>query len=223
MTFLFRLLISLVPFWPLKRIILCFFYGYKIHPTARIGYSYVFPRNLCMNAYSSIGHGTVCKGLSTLWMGPYAHIGQLNWITGFPKPSTSRHFSSQLKRNPSLVIGKHAAITNRHLLDCTDRIVVGPYTTIAGFGSQLLTHSIDITVSRQVAKPIFIGQHCFIGTRVTVLPQSHIPPFVVIGAGAVVSGKLEKPYFLYGGVPARPLKPLSLLALYFKRTEGYVY
>ena len=223
MTFLFRFLISLIPFWPLKRVLLCRFYGYKIHHTARIGFSYVFPSTLCMSAYSSIGHGTVCKGLSTIWMGPHAHIGQLNWVTGFPKSCTSRHFASQLNRNPSLIVGKHASITNRHLIDCTDRIVVGPFTTIAGFGSQLLTHSIDVSSCKQIAKPIYIGKRCFIGTRVTILPQSRIPSFAVIGAGAVVAGRLELSYFVYGGVPAKPLKPISNHSQYFNRLEGYVH
>ncbi|ADF50911.1 hypothetical protein ZPR_0554 [Zunongwangia profunda SM-A87] len=41
---------------PLKRWLLQRYYGYCIHPTARIGWSWVFPGYLEMEAHSKIGH-----------------------------------------------------------------------------------------------------------------------------------------------------------------------
>ena len=130
---LVKLIIALVPLWPLKRLILVVAFGYKIHPKARIGYSYIFPRALFMDENARIGHASVCKGITLLWMGCDSSIGRLNWITGFPRLSTGKHFADQPRRNPRLIIGMNAAITNRHLIDCTDSVVIGPFATIAGF------------------------------------------------------------------------------------------
>jgi hypothetical protein len=218
---IFNILVALIPWWPLKRLILHTFYAYKIHPEAYIGFAYVYPQKLYMARGASIGHGTVCKGLSMLWMGDHSIIGRLNWISAIPK-GCSTFFSGQLRRDPRLVLGAHSAITNRHLIDCSDRIVVGPYSTIAGFSTQLLTHSVDYNISRQVVGPIFISRYCFIGTRSILLPGTSIPSCTVIAAGAVVSEPLNQSFSLYGGVPARFIKLLRTDALYFTRSTGYI-
>ncbi len=49
---------------------------------------------------------------------------------------------------------------------------------------------------------IEIGNNVFIGSRCTILPGSKIEDNVIIGAGAVVSGKLSKGG-VYAGVPAK--------------------
>jgi hypothetical protein len=219
---LIKLLVAAIPFWPLKRLLLCHFFKYIIDPTARIGFSYIYPKKLCMAPNSVIGHANVCKGLSMLWMGHSSSIGRLNWISAFPKGTQSCHYSSQPKRDPRLVIGSQAAITNRHIIDCTDRVVVGPFATIAGFYSQFLTHSIDISASRQVSAPIVIGKYAFIGTRSVVLPGVRIPSYCVLAAGSVAAKSLFESYSLYGGVPARWIKSLGSSAVYFNRKSGFV-
>ena len=42
----------------------------------------------------------------------------------------------------------------------------------------------------------------------TVCPGVTIAPRIIVGAGAVVSKDLEKEGWLYGGVPAKPIKKL---------------
>ncbi len=113
-----------------------------------------------MDAHSHIGHLTVCKGLDLLRLGPYASIGRANWITGLPAGSP-KHFVDQDDRRPRLLIGEHAAITNRHLIDCTDTVSIGDFSTFAGFRSQILTHSIDIEACCQTSAPVSIGRYCF--------------------------------------------------------------
>lgn len=53
-----------------------------------------------------------------------------------------------------------------------------------------------------------IGSNVFIGARVTVLPGAVIEDHVAVAAHAVVTGRLASGW-LYGGVPARPLRPLE--------------
>jgi acetyltransferase-like isoleucine patch superfamily enzyme len=215
------LLFSILLPWNLRRAFLEKQFGFKIHPTCRIGLSWIMPRQLIMEAHSSIGHLNMCKNISLLHLGEHALIARGNWITGFPKDGP-RHFLTETERMPQLIVGRHSAITNRHLIDCTSAITIGEYSTVAGFGSQLMTHSIDIVQNRQRSLPITIGDYCFIGTDCVLLGGSTIPDFCVVGAKSLVNKSFTETYQLYGGIPARPLEKLSPDCGYFRRTEGFV-
>src|SRR5665213_1998683 len=131
MRLLLRLCIVILP-WPLKRVLLRWLYGYQLHSTSSIGFSWVYPEQLIMKSHSRIGHLTVCKGMELLALSEHASIGRLNWITAYPA-EVAPHFAHMTGRRPQLLIGEHAAITNRHIIDCTDRISVGRFATVAGF------------------------------------------------------------------------------------------
>ena len=143
-------------------------------------------------------------------------------MNGFPSGDT-RHFKHQTDRRPRLEIGEHSAITKDHHLDCTSEIVIGSFTTIAGYGSQLLTHSIDIEANRQDSKPIHIGNYCFVGTDCTILGGAKLPDYSVLGAKSLLNKGFEETYKLYAGVPAREVKELSKDSGYLKREEGFVW
>ena len=53
---------------------------------------------------------------------------------------------------------------------------------------------------------IEIGNHVWIGSRVSVLSGARIPDGCVIASGSIVSSVFETPNCLIGGVPARVLK-----------------
>ena len=196
-------------------------FGFNIHPTARIGFAWIFPERLIMEANSSIGHLTLCKNIALLHLGESVIIGRGNWITGFPL-GPSPHFASETERRPELIVGAHSAITHRHLIDCTNRITIGKFTTFAGFQSQMLTHTIDLQVNRQTSAPISIGDYCFIGTNSVLLGGSAVPDYSVVGAKSLVNKAFTETHQLYGGVPARALQALPADYAYFTRTTGFV-
>jgi acetyltransferase-like isoleucine patch superfamily enzyme len=216
------LLFSLLLPWSIRRRLLVSWFGYSIHPTSRIGFAWIHPRRLVMEENSSIGHLTLCKNIDLLHVGAHAIIGQLNWITGFPS-GHSRHFAHQPERKPELIIERHAGISSRHLIDCTARVRIGAFATVAGFRSQLITHSIDLAAGRQSAEPIEIGEYCFLGTDSVILGGSSLPHHSVLGAKSLLNRKWDVPYQLYAGIPARPLKELSPEMEYFRRAEGFVW
>jgi serine acetyltransferase len=222
MKLILRLLVVLCP-WGLRRWILTQFFGYEIHPNSHIGLAWVFPKKLVMEEGSSIGTLTVCKGIDLLHLHSHSLIGRMNWITGFPSDSESKHFAAEKERSPQLILGSHAAITNRHLIDCTNSIMIGEFTTIAGFQSQFLTHAINLEVNQQQSQPIEIGHYCFVGTACVCLPGSRLPDYSVLGASSLLNKSYSDPYYLYAGVPARPLKELPPEMAYFNRKEGFVY
>lgn len=208
--------------WKIRRKLLELCYGYKIDPTAHIGFSYIYPKYLEMGAGSTISHLNVAIHLDKMVLGKNSSIGRHNWITGFPTNTGALPFSHDLNRKSELIIGNDSAITQKHHIDCTNAIHIGAYVIIAGYSSQLLTHSIDIHESRQDSHPITIGNYCFVSTGVIILGGSTLPSFSVLAAGAVFIKSYDKEWFIYGGVPALPIKEIDKSAKYFSRVRGYV-
>jgi acetyltransferase-like isoleucine patch superfamily enzyme len=215
-------IISLCLPWFVRRRLLQSWFGYKIHPTAKIGLAWVFPVKLTMEEGTRIDHFNVAVNLDRIEMKRKSKIGRGNWITGFPLRSTSKHFQHQTDRRPELFLGEESAITKNHHLDCTDRITIGRFTTIAGYQSQLLTHSIDVLHNRQDSAPITIGEYCFVGTNVVILGGASLPSRSVLGAKSLLNKSFSQEWMLYGGVPAKAISDVPKEAGYFTRTDGFV-
>lgn len=214
-----RCLISLLP-WFLKRKALIRLYDYDLHEKSFIGISFVFPKQLSMKEGARIGNFNVVKGLDKLSMDDSSVISTFNWIFSHPK-SDDKFFLGFPDRKAELELCEHSAITSRHLIDCTDKVRIGRFTTVAGFRTQILTHSIDLAKNVQACKPITIGDYCFVGTGSILLSGNRITDKVVVGGGSVVSSDLMKPLSLYGGQPARHIKDIVDEG-YFVRHEGEV-
>ncbi len=220
MNLLLQLVSILLP-WSLRRSFLQSQFGYQIHPSCRLGVCWLSAAHLIMEEGSQIGHLTVCKGLDRLHLKAHAQIGRGNWISGFPL-GASAHFAEETDRRPELILEEHSAITHRHLIDCTNSVVIGRFTTMAGFQSQILTHSIDLERNRQSSAPVRIGQYCFVGTNSVLLPGSALPDYSVLGAKSLLNRAFTESHQLYGGVPAQPVKKLDPNYAYFQRTQGFV-
>lgn len=221
-TLAFKAVIALLP-WPLKRRLLQGIFGYQLDPTARIGLAWIYPRRLCMAAGARIASLSVAVNLDALELGEQASIGRGTWITGFASGTASRHFAHQPERRSELQLGAHAAITKHHHIDATHRIAIGPFTTIAGYGSQLLSHSIDLQHNRQHSEPITIGAYCFVGTSCVILGGSVLPDHSVLGALSLLNKPHSESWSLYAGQPARRLKAIDPSAAYFSRSRGFVH
>ncbi|MDD5202069.1 MAG: hypothetical protein PHH41_02890 [Sulfurimonas sp.] len=208
--------------WMIRRHLYKLLFKYEIHKNSYIGFSWIFPDKLILSNGAKIGHLTVCKNIASLEMSESSRIGSLNWITGFPHSTKSLHFINDVSRFPALILKEHSAITSRHLIDCTDTITIGEFTTIAGIRSQLLTHSINMESSRQEASPIKIGKYCFIGTNSIVLKGNIVGDFIVISAMSLVNKNLTENHAMYGGVPVKKIKLLSSKYQYFTRKKGFI-
>ncbi len=208
--------------WRLKRWLLVRFWKYDLHPTSRIGISYVFPKYLMMAAGSKIGHLNIAVHLDEISIYENSSIARGNWITGFASGTKSKHFAHNPHRKSILRVGKESAITKNHHIDCTSPIMIGDFVTIAGYQSQLLTHSIDVYKNRQDSQPIYIGDYCFVSTGVKILGGAVLPHHSLLAAGAVLNKAYDREWTLYAGVPALPIKSISTNAKYFSREKGFV-
>jgi acetyltransferase-like isoleucine patch superfamily enzyme len=152
-----------------------------------------------------IGHFTVVRGLQRLQVGRNGTIGHFNWISAYPVGPQQLSFRQFSERIPQLVVGAEAAITTRHIIDCTDSVTVASFATIAGYRSQVLTHAISLRDCVQSCAPVEIGEYSFVGTGVILLPGSKLPRGSVLGAGSMLRNCYEEEGVLYSGVPAVPV------------------
>ena len=207
--------------WKLKRIVLQHVFGYKISPSAHIGFAYVYPKHLRMESGAVIKHLNVVINLDDVIMEENALIDRSNWITGYPTGTDSDFFKSEQDRKSQLVLGANSVITKNHHFDCTNQITIGKFVTIAGYSSQFLTHSVNLYTNSQGSRQITIGDYCFISTRVIILGGTSLPQKSVLAAGAVLNKSFcdDEPYGLYAGVPAKRQKDIDKTAKYFYRTN----
>lgn len=218
---MFQLLIMFLP-WAIRRRLLCWRYGYQIDPTATIGKSLILPRKLKMGPKSRIHSGVICRGIDYLEMGEDSGIANFTYITGFSVVGC-RHFNHVENRKCELILGRSAGITSRHYVDCNGGVYVGDFSTVAGIRSQILTHSIDVYLCRQDAKPVRIGKYCFVGTGCILLPGSMLPDYSVLGAGSVLTKPHAEEGRVYAGAPARCVKELDVASVkYFHREKHFV-
>jgi acetyltransferase-like isoleucine patch superfamily enzyme len=215
------LMVAITPL-PSKIKILIFrhVFGFDVADDAHVGMSLIFCRKLVLGPRTFIGHMSIVKGDMTLHMKAGSVIGQFNWITA---GNTDPRYFKNLDRHPELILGEESSITSRHLLDCTDRIKVGCFTTIAGYRSIILTHGIDYRTAKQDCQPVAIGDHCLIGSNVTVLKGVTVANRSVIGAGSVVTKPIEQELGLWVGAPARRLRDLTGEEYYFSRANAHIY
>lgn len=150
-----------------------------------------------------------------------AVMGNGNTSTGILREDRS-YFADNDTRSSELIVEDHASISSQHRLDCSDRITLGPFSTLAGWNSQVLTHSINLESSRQECAPVTIGAYSFVGTQSVLLAGTSLPARSVLGAGSVLQRAYEEEFFLYAGVPAKPVKALSQDMKYFHREIGPV-
>lgn len=215
-----QILLWLFP-WGIRRRCLKWFYGYQIHPTARIGKSIIHAEKLILHKHACIGNFCLCKRIDKLELFDYAGMGNFNYITGLPTSIKDKYFQHIKNRKCEVIIGRHSDITSAHYLECTAGIYIGEFSLIAGIGSTIMTHSVDIYKSIQDAAPIHIGKYNFIGAKNMIIKGVVTADFVVTGAMSFINKSLTEERALYGGVPCKLVKKIEN-AEYFNRTSGQI-
>lgn len=115
-------------------------------------------------------------------------------------------------RASSLSMGEGSYLNQGCFIDNEGaRVSIGRNVAV-GFNVSILTTTHDISrpekrAGTTAACEVVIGDGVWIGANAVVLPGACIGKGCVIGAGAVVRGKLE-PNSLYAGVPAKFVRKL---------------
>jgi acetyltransferase-like isoleucine patch superfamily enzyme len=182
--------------------------GHRVHRRARIKLSIVKVDRLYLGADTRIGHLNIIQA-RRLVIRERGYVGHLNWISGGLSIALKQngaighrnHINSGVtpgcNRRPQLRIGIWAKITAGHFVNACETIVLGNYSTIAGYGSQLWTHGFvhewEGIGRSEVRGRIIIKDNVYIGSNCTLQAGITIEKAVSVGAHASVAKSLLEP------------------------------
>lgn len=95
-------------------------------------------------------------------------------------------------------------------IQATNGIIIGS-NVIHAIGLKIITsnHEMNDFTKHTKNKPIVIGDNCWIGANVTILPEVELGNHVIVAAGSVVSKSFLEDNIIIGGVPAKILKKIE--------------
>lgn len=199
-----RLLALMATFLPsFAKVRLLRLLGHQIHRSAYIGLSYLNVRHIKLAEDTYIGHGNVFTRLNYVELGAGSRINRWNRFTTSPQS------------NGQLVIGERTSISLGHYFDASELIEIGNDTIIGGHRSTFFTHSKGVEKVDYVC-PISVGDWCYLGSNLCLIPGAGIGSHTFVGMGAVVAGDFSQDgYCLLTGNPAQIKKHLSPESPYF--------
>ncbi len=135
----------------------------------------------------------------TLW-------GKKCQINGIPK----------IGNMSKLSIGKHVSLNDKAYIQSVGGVILSDYVTVS-YGVVVLTSGLETrdypSICQQKCRPhitasVTIGEGVWLGACCMIMPGVTIAPKIIVAAGSVVTKNLDQEGWLYGGIPAKPIKPL---------------
>lgn len=210
-------IVSIFPGSRLKNVLLNGL-GHDVAMTASIGPIVVVGRTtIVAGEHSRIGPFNTFRNVTKLTVGPYAEIGQWNWISAAPflvECSSSSNAGE-------FFMGQHSSFTSRHYVDASGGVDIAEFATVAGARSVFMSHGIDVADNVLDTAPILVGRYSMVGGGCNLVMGAVVPDYSVVAMGSVVIRGLERTHALYAGAPAQYKKNVPEGA-YAKRTKGAV-
>jgi hypothetical protein len=194
--------------------------GWRLAPSARIGFSWIEARSVRLDEGASIGHGNLIRA-RFIALKAQARVGHLNRVTGSLglilreqsllgiRNTVRRGYYPVVWGRAVLRLGRLSGLIYGHFVDCTRPVLIDDYSTFAGKGSQIWTHSYFHAPEGpgrfRVDGSVRIGHNVYIGTACVVTAGVRIAPAITVGANASISKSLTEPG-LYVSQPLRLLE-----------------
>lgn len=126
------------------------------------------------------------------------------------------HMGAQFFNLEGIEIGEGTTIGQNVFLDGRNKLKIGKFVDIASdvmiYNSE---HDINSDDFHATDAPVEIGDYCFIGPRVIILPGVRIGKGAIIAAGAVVTKDVAD-FAIVGGVPAKVIGERKNKDLHYK-------
>jgi len=135
-------------------------------------------------------------------------IGHVSDKESFIEAPFRVDYGSNIKLGKRFFANFNCVILDCALVTIGDRVMFGPNVTIS-----TATHETSVASRRvniEYAKPIVIGDDCWFGSGVQVLPGVTIGEGCTVAAGAVVTKDIP-PWSVAMGIPARVVQKVEVL------------
>lgn len=201
----------------LKRAAYRWWFGFRIHPTAHIGVSFLDCRSLEVGPYALVANFNVFLHCGDVRIGAHAHLGSLNLFSGgraielgdwshvrrMNFVNAIRDHDCTNAPDSTFRLGYGSVLTAEHRIDFTDRVEIGRCTILGGRNSSIWTHNI------RFGEPVSIGDYCYLASEIRVAPGAALADCCVVGLASVLTGSHREPFSLVAGVPARRVRELT--------------
>lgn len=158
---------------------------------------------------ASVGRHVFISRAATICYPERIHIGSRVRIDAF----------ALLVAKAPIRIGDNVHIGSSVTINAAAEVSIGDYagisagtkifTTDDDYGGEYLTGpTVDPELANITTAPVRLGDHCIIGANSVLLPGATLGEGVAVGALSLIKGELAE-WGVYGGIPARFLKPRS--------------
>jgi acetyltransferase-like isoleucine patch superfamily enzyme len=152
------------------------------------------------------------EGVLTIENGPSINIKKNSSIGKFAWIAAIQKYGNQRFEKTEIIIGENTRIGNFCCITAINSIQIGNGVLISDyFYTSDHAHGFDpqenspVDQALELKGDVFIGDNCFIGMRVSILPGVTLGNNCVVGAHSVVT-KSYPPYTMLSGVPAKAIK-----------------
>ena len=122
------------------------------------------------------------------------------------------HFTSKINQPQNIVVGIDTCPGYEPgcYIQGLGRVVIGDYTRIAqNVGIIGANHVPEDPDRHDKSQQVTIGDYCWIGMNVVILPGVQLGDFTVVGAGSIVTRSFPDGYCVVAGNPARLIRNLD--------------
>jgi lipopolysaccharide O-acetyltransferase len=150
------------------------------------------------------------EGGEYIRIGNNSSIGTKAWLAAYAEHGNEKY-------TPSLVIGNNVRIGNYACITSVNNISIGDGCLFSEY-VYISDHTHGYDPSEGIAPmlqplhskgPVNIGENCFVGYRVSILPGVTLGRHCVVGSHAVVTASFPD-YTMIAGVPAKAIKRFNL-------------
>jgi acetyltransferase-like isoleucine patch superfamily enzyme len=158
-----------------------------------------------------------------MWLGRLIYFWEARKKVWLSRYMSHRHLARLKKTGACIRLNGVSTIRGHEQIEFCDNVHIGDNAYIVGDGGLFIGENVHIsrnlvlyTTSHNfrgkrlpyddtyIDKSVYIGPNVWVGTNVTILPGAHIEEGCVIGAGAVVAGRLER-FSIYGASLAQKI------------------
>ncbi|MGA9348052.1 MAG: acyltransferase [Anaerolineae bacterium] len=166
---------------------------------------YWSPSRIWIGANCEIRHGTFLDARSSKDIA--IQIGDGSRIKDYVGFAT---YGGEIQLSKNVLVGRCSTIFGHGGVYIGNNTMISPHTLIVSTDHLAYLGNTPFQGQGFTREPIYIGENVWIGANACILAGSTIASNVVVGAGAVVRGSLPSGW-LYGGIPAEPIKPLDVV------------
>jgi acetyltransferase-like isoleucine patch superfamily enzyme len=161
----------------------------------------------------SLGGGSIIAGFNIFKSLAHVQLDSKNFIGSWNQFTAAADFQNYSDRVGMLWMKEQSFVGNRHYIDCSGQVILGPYAAVGGIKSIIQSHELDLAVNETTIGRVVFGEKAVSSTACVMLKDSYLPERSMLAAGSVMvkakEGRELPKSGLYAGAPARYVKEIK--------------